>query len=68
MVPRASESLRSTTHHWAGMASSQDAKYAHIAAEDKQKVQQTLTDLMLTCCNVMLHSADYLYLPCGVVW
>lgn len=38
MVPRASESLRSTAHHWAGLASAQDAKYAHIPAEDKQKV------------------------------
>lgn len=38
MVPRASQSLRGTAHHWAGLASAQDAKYAHISAEDKQKV------------------------------
>lgn len=39
MVPKASAGLRSTTHHWAGLASSQDAQYAHISAEDKQKVR-----------------------------
>lgn len=47
MRPRASSSLNSTAHHWAGLASSTDAKYAHISAEDKQKVRLAHVHLWL---------------------
>ena len=38
MRPKAADSLQTTAHGFATQASSQDAKYSHIDAADKQKV------------------------------
>lgn len=61
MVPRASQSLRGTAHHWAGLASAQDAKYAHISAEDKQKVRWVHT----VAADITQHMSAILLLACS---